>query len=49
VLRDLFKNDINRLGLDTYLNFDLNADMMREDLNEMGVKIRAKHFDLEKA
>ena len=35
------------MGLaDKYFFLDLNADMMREDLKQMGIDIDAKYFDL---
>jgi hypothetical protein len=35
------------MGLaEKYFFLDLNADMMKQDLDEMGIKIDAKHFDL---
>lgn len=37
------------MGLaDKYFFLDLNADLMKDDLAQMGIKIDAKHFDLEK-
>jgi hypothetical protein len=37
------------MGLsDKYFFLDLNADMMKEDLEQIGFKIDAKHFDLER-
>jgi hypothetical protein len=33
---------------DKYFFLDLNADMMRKDLADMGISIEAKHFDMEK-
>ncbi len=50
VLRPIYLNDIDELSLaERYFSLDLNADMMRGDLEEFGFKIRAKHFNLEKA
>lgn len=37
------------MGLaDKYFFLDLNADMMKDDLAQLGLKIDAKHFNLEK-
>jgi hypothetical protein len=47
VLRPIYLNDITEMGLaDKYFFLDLNADMMREDLDKMGIKIKAQHFNL---
>ena len=36
------------MGLaDKYFDLDLNADMMRTDLKQMGINIDAKYFNLE--
>ena len=43
-------NDMEEIGLKAkYFTLDLNADMMREDLEKEGIRIDAKHFDLEEA
>jgi hypothetical protein len=48
VLRPLYLNEINEYKLsDKYFFLDLNADMMREDLKQMGINIEAKHFDMD--
>ena len=48
VLRPLFLNELNEYKLaEKYFYLDLNADMMREDLKEMGFNIEAKHFDMD--
>ena len=48
VLRPIFLSDLDELGLaQKYFSLDLNADMMREDLEQYGIAINAKHFDLE--
>lgn len=50
VLRPIFLNDLEELGLaQKYFELDLNADLMREDLKNMGIKIEARHFDMEAA
>ena len=50
MLKPIYLNDLNDLGLaDKYFSLDLNADLMKEDLEELGIKIKAKYFDLEKA
>ena len=45
----ILDNDLKEGGLDKYYNLDLNADMMKKDLEEQGVKIKATHFDMEAA
>ena len=48
VLRPLYLSELNDYKLaDKYFFLDLNADMMREDLKQMGFNIEAKHFDME--
>ena len=48
VLRTIYMNDVEELGLtENYLSLDLNADMMKKDLEEMGISIKAKHFNME--
>lgn len=48
VLRPIYLNDIEELGLaEKYFFLDLNADMMENDLEQFGFKIKAKHFNLE--
>ena len=49
VFRKMQKSDYEELGLlDKYLTLDLNADMMRKDLEEQyAIKVKAKYFDLE--
>jgi hypothetical protein len=47
ILRPIYLNDLKEMGLaDKYFFLDLNADMMKQDLEEMGIKIDAKHFNL---
>ena len=48
-LKMILDNDLKEGGLDKYYNLDLNADMMKKDLEEQGVKIKATHFDMEAA
>ena len=36
-------------NLEKYFELDLNAEMMKKDLAELGIKIRAQHFDLAQA
>ena len=48
VLRPLYLSELNEYKLtDKYFYLDLNADMMKEDLRQMGIDIDAKHFNME--
>ena len=47
LLRDLYLNDLKELQLDKYFSLDLNADLMKEDLNKLGIQIDARHFNKE--
>jgi hypothetical protein len=48
VLRTIMLNDMEEMELNKkYFTLDLNADMMKQDLKNMGIRIEAKHFDLE--
>ena len=48
ILRPIYLNDINEMGLaEKYFSLDLDADLMREDLLGIGVKIKGKYFDKE--
>ena len=44
-LKTLLYKDIKEMGLDKYFHLDLNADMMKQDLANLGIKISAAHFD----
>jgi hypothetical protein len=47
VLRPIYLDELHQYGLgEKYFFLDLNADMMREDLAQMGIAIDAKHFDM---
>ena len=37
LLRDLYLKDLKELSLEKYFVLDLNADMMKEDLNKLGI------------
>ena len=34
------------MGLSKYYHLDLNADMIKEDLEQFGFQMEARHFDL---
>ena len=43
-------SDMDSMGLaERYLTLDLNADMIRKDLSEIGIEIKGQYFDLEAA
>ncbi len=44
-LRKLYLEDLKELGLTRYFELDLNADLMKNDLKEIGIEIKAKHFN----
>ena len=37
------------MNMDKYFELDLDADMMRKDLQELGIEIEAKYFDSKEA
>jgi len=48
VLRPVYLNDLEAMGLTKkYFGLDLNADMMRADLENLGISITARHFNME--
>lgn len=50
LLKPIYLNDLDDMGLTKkYFELDLNADMMRDDLSKLGIKIDARHFNMEEA
>ena len=49
VMRAVYMKDLEDLKLTKYFDLDLDADMMREDLKQMGINVEAKFYDHEKA
>ena len=46
IFKPTLLNDLEHWGLaEKYLQLDLNADLMRADLQKMGIEIKAKYFD----
>ena len=43
----LLEQDIKEEKLEKYYTLDLNADMMKQDLAGMGIKIKAANFNLD--
>jgi len=50
ILRPVYLNDLEAMGLaKKYFGLDLNADMMRADLENLGISIAARHFNMEES
>ncbi len=50
VLKPIMLNDLEEMGLvDKYFGLDLNADLMKLDLERLGISIKAEHFSMEEA
>ena len=49
VMRTVYHNDLKEMNMDKYFDLDLDADMMRQDLKEMGIEVDAKYYDPEHA
>lgn len=50
LLKPIYLNDLTDMGLTKkYFDLDLNAEMMKGDLAQMGIKIDARHFNLNEA
>jgi len=47
LLNMLLEQDIKEEKLEKYYTLDLNADMMKQDLAGMGIKIKAANFNLD--
>ena len=45
VMKEIYLNDLKDMGMDQYFELDLDADMMKQDLGEMGIEIEARYFD----
>jgi hypothetical protein len=45
IMRTVYQNDLKDLNLDKYYELDLDADMMRQDLQQMGINVDATYFD----
>ena len=44
IMRSVYKNDLEDIGMNQYFELDLDADMMRQDLHEMGINVEAKYY-----
>ena len=44
-MRSVYENDLHDMGMDKYFSLDLDADMMKKDLEEMGITVNAKYFN----
>lgn len=49
LLRQLLNKDLAEESLEKYYELDLNAEMMKKDLAELGIQISANHFDMDSA
>ena len=49
LLKTLLHKDLKEENLDKYYELDLNANMMKQDLAEMGINIKASNFNLDAA
>lgn len=48
ILRPIYLSDLESMGLTKkYFGLDLNADLMRSDLENLGISITARHFNME--
>ena len=47
LLQQLLHKDLKEEKLDKYYELDLNADMMKKDLADLGISIQAAHFNIE--
>ena len=48
-MRTVYLNDLKDMAMDKYFEFDLDADMMREDLKQMDIHVSGKYFDMKEA
>ena len=49
LLKTLLYKDLKEDNLDKYFALDLNADMMKQDLAGMGIRISATHFNIDES
>ncbi len=49
IMRTVYHNDLKDMQLDKYFELDLDADMMRNDLKEMGIEVEGRFFDISRA
>ena len=47
LLKKLLVQDLKEEKLDQYYTLDLNAEMMKQDLAGMGIRVKASNFDLD--
>ena len=47
LLRSLLQQDLKEEKLDRYFTLDLNADMMKQDLEGMGIRVKAANFNMD--
>ena len=44
VMRTVYYNDLCEMNMQRYFDLDLDADMMRQDLSQMGIEVQARYF-----
>ena len=49
VMRTVYEKDIIDYGMDKYYELDLDADMMRKDLKELGIKVGEEEIEVYQA
>ena len=49
LLKPLLYKEFKEAGLDKYYELDLNAEMMKKDLADLGINIQAANFNLDEA
>ena len=45
LLKPTYYKDLKEFGLEQYFELDLDADMMRADLKELGIDVKTNYFD----
>ena len=45
VMRTVYLNDLTDLKLNKYFELDLDADLMKNDLKQIGINVEAKFYD----
>ena len=44
IMKHVYLNDLKELKMEKYFSLDLDADMMRQDLKDMGIDIEGKYY-----
>jgi MarR-like DNA-binding transcriptional regulator SgrR of sgrS sRNA len=48
VMETIYNSDLKQMGMEKYFEMDLDADMMRNDLSQMGITVQARFYDAKK-